>query len=97
VLAAEGRVTFVDAILAAAVLAGLILMPFGWWQADPAVGYVLVLYAVREVREQVEAIINSTALNVSSVRGLSVAHLISEKLRLNGKAVVSCWPYFSNP
>jgi hypothetical protein len=23
----------------------------GWWQADPAAGYVLVYYAAREVRE----------------------------------------------
>jgi len=23
----------------------------GWWWADPAAGYVLVYYAVREVRE----------------------------------------------
>jgi hypothetical protein len=23
----------------------------GWWWADPAAGYVLVLYAAREVRE----------------------------------------------
>jgi divalent metal cation (Fe/Co/Zn/Cd) transporter len=52
VLAAEGRVTMVDGILAVAVLAGLVLnAAFGRWQADPAAGYVLVYYAVREVRE----------------------------------------------
>jgi divalent metal cation (Fe/Co/Zn/Cd) transporter len=42
----------IDAILAAAVLLGLVLnAALGWWQADPAAGYVLVYYAVREVRE----------------------------------------------
>ena len=49
VLVAEGRVTLLDAILAATVLIGLALNSFvGWWWADPAAGYVLVLYAVRE-------------------------------------------------
>ncbi len=52
VLATEGRVTLIDGILAAAVLAGLVLnAALGWWWADPAAGYVLVLYAAREVRE----------------------------------------------
>ena len=52
VLLTEGRVTTVDGILAAAVLAGLVLnAAAGWWWADPAAGYVLVYYAVREVRE----------------------------------------------
>jgi divalent metal cation (Fe/Co/Zn/Cd) transporter len=52
VLATEGRVTLIDGILAAAVLAGLVLnAALGWWQADPAAGYVLVFYAGREVRE----------------------------------------------
>jgi len=52
VLVTEGRVTMVDGILAVAVLAGLVLnAAFGWWQADPAAGYVLVYYAAREVRE----------------------------------------------
>lgn len=51
VLRTEGRVTLIDALLATAVLAALILnAAFGWWQADPAVGYVLVYYAVREAR-----------------------------------------------
>ena len=51
VLRTEGRVTMVDGILAVAVLLGLILnAAFGWWWADPAAGYVLVFYAVREVR-----------------------------------------------
>ncbi len=52
VLATEGRVTLVDGILATAVLLGLTLnAALGWWQADPAAGYVLVFYAAREVRE----------------------------------------------
>ena len=51
VLLTEGRVTMVDGILAAAVLAGLVLnAALGWWWADPAAGYVLVFYATREVR-----------------------------------------------
>ena len=52
VLRTERRVTTVDGILAVAVLVGLILnAAVGWWWADPAAGYVLVYYAVREVRE----------------------------------------------
>ena len=52
VLRIEGRVTMIDAILAGAVLAGLVLNAvLGWWWADPAAGYVLVFYAAREVRE----------------------------------------------
>jgi divalent metal cation (Fe/Co/Zn/Cd) transporter len=52
VLRTEGRVTLVDGILAVAVLTGLVLnAAAGWWWADPAAGYVLVYYAVREVRE----------------------------------------------
>jgi divalent metal cation (Fe/Co/Zn/Cd) transporter len=51
VLATEGRVTLIDGVLAAAVLVGLVLnAAVGWWWADPAVGYVLVYYAAREVR-----------------------------------------------
>jgi divalent metal cation (Fe/Co/Zn/Cd) transporter len=52
VLATEGRVTLVDGILAAAVLAGLGLnAAAGWWQADPLAALVIVLYALREARE----------------------------------------------
>jgi divalent metal cation (Fe/Co/Zn/Cd) transporter len=52
VLVAEGRVTFIDGVLAAAVLLGLSLSAaLGWWWADPLAGYVLVFYAVREVRQ----------------------------------------------
>ncbi len=51
VLRTEGRVTLIDGILATAVLAGLVLnAALGWWRADPAAGYVLVCYAVREAR-----------------------------------------------
>jgi divalent metal cation (Fe/Co/Zn/Cd) transporter len=42
----------IDGILAVAILLGLVLNAMaGWWQADPAAGYVLVFYAAREVRE----------------------------------------------
>ena len=52
VLTTEGRVTLIDGLLAAAVLAGLVLnSTAGLWWADPAAGYVLVCYAIREVRE----------------------------------------------
>jgi divalent metal cation (Fe/Co/Zn/Cd) transporter len=52
VLTTEGRVTLIDGILAVAVLLGLVLnAALGWWWADPAAGYVLVYYAVREVRQ----------------------------------------------
>ena len=52
VLRTEGRVTLIDGILATAVLLGLVLNAvLGWWQADPAAGYVLVFYAAREVRD----------------------------------------------
>jgi divalent metal cation (Fe/Co/Zn/Cd) transporter len=52
VLRTEGHVTTIDGILALAVLLGLILnAAAGWWWADPAAGYVLVYYAVGEVRE----------------------------------------------
>ncbi len=51
VLTAEGRITLVDGILAAAVLVGLLLNALaGWWWADPAAGYILLYYAVREAR-----------------------------------------------
>ncbi len=51
VLRTEGRVTLIDGILAAAVLAGLAMnAAAGWWWADPLAGYVLVYYAAREAR-----------------------------------------------
>ncbi|TFB86855.1 cation transporter [Cryobacterium algoricola] len=49
VLVVEGRVTFIDGLLAVAVLGGLALDLFlGWWWADPLAGYVIVYYAARE-------------------------------------------------
>jgi divalent metal cation (Fe/Co/Zn/Cd) transporter len=52
VLQTEGRVTLVDAYLAAAVLVGVV--PNGWlswWWADPLAGLIIVYYGVREGRE----------------------------------------------
>jgi divalent metal cation (Fe/Co/Zn/Cd) transporter len=49
VLQTEGRVTFVDGLLAMAVLAGLALnTTVGAWWADPVAGFVIVFYAARE-------------------------------------------------
>jgi divalent metal cation (Fe/Co/Zn/Cd) transporter len=49
VLRTESRVTFVDAMLATAVLAGLLLNAIaGWWWADPLAGYVILIYGARE-------------------------------------------------
>lgn len=49
VLQTEGRVTFIDALLAVAVLLGIALdLLLGWWWADPLAGLVIVFYAVRE-------------------------------------------------
>ncbi|HMA35309.1 MAG TPA: cation transporter [Chloroflexia bacterium] len=49
VLLREGRVTLIDAYLAAAVLIGLVLNTlFGWWWADPLAGLVIVYYGFRE-------------------------------------------------
>jgi divalent metal cation (Fe/Co/Zn/Cd) transporter len=49
VLQTEGRVTFVDGLLAVAVLVGIVLdLVLGWWWADPVAGFVIVYYAVRE-------------------------------------------------
>lgn len=49
VLRKEGYVTLIDAALAAAVLAGLVLNAlFGWWWADPLAGLVIVYYGIQE-------------------------------------------------
>ncbi len=51
VLTTEARVTFIDGLLACAVLLGLVLNALvGWWWADPAAGLVIVYYAIREAR-----------------------------------------------
>jgi len=51
VLTTEGRVTFVDGLLATAVLLGLALnAALGWWWADPLAGFVLVFYGLKEAR-----------------------------------------------
>lgn len=49
VLVTEGRVTFIDGLLAVAVLLGITLdLVLGWWWADPVAGFVIVYYAGRE-------------------------------------------------
>lgn len=51
VLQTEGRVTFVDGLLATAVLVGLVLNAgFGAWWADPLAGFVIVFYGLKEAR-----------------------------------------------
>lgn len=50
-LLTEGRVTMVDAFLAAAVLVGIVLnTALGWWWADPLAGLVIVFYGLKEGR-----------------------------------------------
>jgi divalent metal cation (Fe/Co/Zn/Cd) transporter len=50
-LLTEGRVTFVDGLLATAVLIGLALnAAFGAWWADPLAGFVIVFYGLKEAR-----------------------------------------------
>lgn len=49
VLTTEGRVTFIDGLLATAVLLGLLLNALlGAWWADPAAGFVIVFYGAKE-------------------------------------------------
>jgi divalent metal cation (Fe/Co/Zn/Cd) transporter len=49
VLVTEGRVTFIDGVLASAVLVGLVVNAgLGWWWADPVAGFVIVVYGLRE-------------------------------------------------
>ena len=51
VLTTEGKVTFIDGVLAVAVLAGTSLnAAVGWWWADPVAGLVIAYYAGREAR-----------------------------------------------
>jgi divalent metal cation (Fe/Co/Zn/Cd) transporter len=51
VLKSEGRVTFIDGLLATAVLLGLVLNAlFGAWWADPLAGLVIVFYGLREAQ-----------------------------------------------
>jgi divalent metal cation (Fe/Co/Zn/Cd) transporter len=51
VLSAEAKVTFVDAALAAGILAGLVVnAAVGWWWADIAAGGILVVYGLHEGR-----------------------------------------------
>jgi divalent metal cation (Fe/Co/Zn/Cd) transporter len=55
VLKTEGRVTLVDAYLAAGVLLGLVLnAALGWWWADPLAGLVIVFYGVKEGRKALD-------------------------------------------
>lgn len=52
VLQTEGHVTFIDGLLAVAVLLGVGLNTvLGWWWADPLAGLVIVYYAIREAVE----------------------------------------------
>ncbi len=49
VLLRESRVTYVDGLLAVSILVGLSLNALaGWWWADPASTYVIVVYGLRE-------------------------------------------------
>lgn len=49
VIQTEGRVTFIDGVLAVSVLIGLVAdSALGAWWADPLVGYVIAGYALRE-------------------------------------------------
>jgi divalent metal cation (Fe/Co/Zn/Cd) transporter len=51
VLQTEGRVTFIDGLLATVVLLGLLLnAAVGAWWADPMAGYVIVFYGIKEAR-----------------------------------------------
>lgn len=53
--AAEAEMTFLDGILSGATLLGLLLNAlFDWWWADPAVGILIAILAVREAMESFE-------------------------------------------
>lgn len=52
VLITEGHVTFVDGLLAVAVLLGLALdLTLDWLWADPVAGYLIVYHAIRDALE----------------------------------------------
>jgi divalent metal cation (Fe/Co/Zn/Cd) transporter len=52
VLQTEGRVTFIDGLLATAILTGLALnAAAGLWWADPLAGLVIAFYGVKEARQ----------------------------------------------
>jgi len=56
VLQTEGRITLIDAYLAAAVLLGLVAnAALDWWWADPLAGLVIVYYSLREGRQALHA------------------------------------------
>jgi len=68
ILVTESRVTFVDGLLAATVLAGLVAnAALGWWWADPVSAFVIVGYSVRE---SLEALRLSRAVPESSCSGI---------------------------
>lgn len=49
VLVAESRVTFIDGLLAGAVLIGLsFALLLHWWFMDPIIGFLIAYYAARE-------------------------------------------------
>ena len=51
-LAMEARVTFIDGMLAVAVLVAVLVDAYlGWWWADALAGYLIVFYAAREARQ----------------------------------------------
>lgn len=51
VLLTEGKVTLVDAYLAAAIMIGLLLNAiFGFWWADPTAALIIVYYGIKEGR-----------------------------------------------
>ena len=54
-LAAEARVTFLDAILAFSILAALVInVVLGWWWVDPLAALAVAVVAVREGLENLE-------------------------------------------
>lgn len=54
-LAAEARMSVIDAALAMSVLIGLAAnLAFGWWWADPVAALVVAVAAINEARENLE-------------------------------------------